>query len=124
MSPGNAGTTIASGVDSIALSAIGTKSAIEVDIVDQYLAPGTYWLQVAPVGTGSISGTDGSNSIGTTPALNSIRNWPLFSQIYQPYSDFTLSSGVTGSVVPVPAAVWFFGSGLLGLVGIARRKKA
>jgi hypothetical protein len=28
-----------------------------------------------------------------------------------------------GSVVPVPAAVWLFGSGLLGLVGVARRKK-
>ena len=27
------------------------------------------------------------------------------------------------TVVPVPAAVWLFGSGLLGLVGIARRKK-
>ena len=31
---------------------------------------------------------------------------------------------VRTSVVPVPAAVWLFGSGLLGLVGIARRKKA
>jgi hypothetical protein len=28
------------------------------------------------------------------------------------------------SAIPVPAAVWLFGSGLLGLVGIARRKKA
>lgn len=28
-----------------------------------------------------------------------------------------------GEVVPVPAAVWLFGSGLLGLVGVARRKK-
>ncbi|MDH3948640.1 MAG: VPLPA-CTERM sorting domain-containing protein [Gammaproteobacteria bacterium] len=28
------------------------------------------------------------------------------------------------SAVPVPAAVWLFGSGLLGLIGIARRKKA
>ena len=27
------------------------------------------------------------------------------------------------SVVPVPAAVWLFGSGLIGLVGLARRKK-
>ena len=26
--------------------------------------------------------------------------------------------------VPVPAAVWLFGSGLLGLVGMAKRKKA
>jgi len=28
------------------------------------------------------------------------------------------------SAVPVPAAVWLFGSGLIGLAGIARRKKA
>lgn len=28
------------------------------------------------------------------------------------------------NVVPVPAAAWLFGSGLLGLVGVARRKKA
>ena len=30
----------------------------------------------------------------------------------------------TATVVPIPAAAWLFGSGLLGLVGIARRKKA
>jgi hypothetical protein len=29
----------------------------------------------------------------------------------------------TAAVVPVPAAAWLFGSGLLGLVGVARRKK-
>ena len=28
------------------------------------------------------------------------------------------------AVIPVPAAVWLFGSGLLGLVGVARRKKS
>ena len=28
------------------------------------------------------------------------------------------------AVVPVPAAAWLFGSGLIGLVGIARRKRA
>jgi len=32
-----------------------------------------------------------------------------------------ISSGV--AAVPVPAAVWLFGSGLLGLVSVARRKK-
>lgn len=36
------------------------------------------------------------------------------------------SPGISGSVgvVPVPAAVWLFGSGLIGLVGLARRKAA
>ena len=32
--------------------------------------------------------------------------------------------GEQTAVIPVPAAVWLFGSGLLGLVGVARRRKA
>jgi len=28
------------------------------------------------------------------------------------------------TLIPLPAAVWLFGSGLLGLIGIARRRKA
>jgi hypothetical protein len=32
--------------------------------------------------------------------------------------------GISLSTVPVPAAAWLFGSGLIGLIGIARRKKA
>ena len=32
--------------------------------------------------------------------------------------------GPPAGLVPVPAAVWLFGSGLLGLVGIARRKRS
>jgi hypothetical protein len=27
-------------------------------------------------------------------------------------------------IVPAPAAVWLIGSGLIGLIGVARRKKA
>lgn len=38
---------------------------------------------------------------------------------------YAATSHVTGyGVVPVPAAVWLFGSGLLGLVGVARRRSA
>ena len=33
------------------------------------------------------------------------------------------SFNLVASAVPIPAAVWLFGSGLLGLVGMARRKK-
>jgi hypothetical protein len=28
------------------------------------------------------------------------------------------------SAVPIPTAIWLFGSGLLGLIGVARTKKA
>ena len=38
--------------------------------------------------------------------------------------DFTSITASNASVIPVPAAVWLFGSGLLGLVGVARRRKA
>jgi len=35
-----------------------------------------------------------------------------------------LVRGEALSAVPVPAAAWLFGSGLLGLIGVARRKKS
>ncbi len=36
--------------------------------------------------------------------------------------DLNFRTYVDTSVVPIPAAAWLFGSGLLGLVGVARRK--
>jgi hypothetical protein len=39
----------------------------------------------------------------------------------QPFISGSISPVV--SSIPVPAAVWLFGSGLLGVVGLARRKK-
>lgn len=53
---------------------------------------------------GSESGYDFSNVAGGSP-INALL-----------YRDV--------STVPVPAAVWLFGSGLLGLIGVARRKQA
>jgi hypothetical protein len=43
------------------------------------------------------------------------------------YTEFVSRSGsvdIAQAVVPVPPAVWLFGSGLLGLIGIARKKAA
>lgn len=39
------------------------------------------------------------------------------------FDDVTFGSETPGPVIPIPAAVWLFGSGLIGLVGMARRKK-
>jgi hypothetical protein len=43
------------------------------------------------------------------------------------FPEFTVGGigyfGPNFTIVPVPATVWLFGSGLLGLIGIARRKK-
>lgn len=41
-----------------------------------------------------------------------------------PFAGFQPTFNGTATVVPVPAAVWLLGSGLLGLVGVARRKLA
>ena len=42
-----------------------------------------------------------------------------FDTVYKPGIEYVQTSV---AVVPVPAAAWLFGSGLIGLVGIARRK--
>ncbi len=47
--------------------------------------------------------------------------------MFAPTSDTSAYPGldsVSLSAVPVPAAVWLFGSGLIGLIGFARHKKA
>jgi len=40
------------------------------------------------------------------------------------HSLFADEFATTLATIPVPAAVWLFGSGLVGLIGVARRKKA
>lgn len=52
---------------------------------------------------------------------------PGHQMLTQPFPGQTPAFGgvmIPVSAIPVPAAVWLFGSGLLGLVGVARRKKA
>jgi hypothetical protein len=39
-------------------------------------------------------------------------------------ADGTLAINAGTAPVPLPAAVWLFGSGLMGLVGVSRRRKA
>ena len=94
---------------------------------------GTY-LNAMPDGTnaGSVGdtlefylyGADGSistNPFGATTFNPSALTTELLGT-WTLASNGTLS--FTGSAVPVPAAVWLFGSALLGLVGVSRRKQS
>jgi len=65
-----------------------------------------------------LAGGFGANSYAGGEAYSGNVTKPGF----QNGSDLWFRTG--DSAVPVPAAVWLFGSGLLGLVGMARRKKA
>lgn len=58
--------------------------------------------------------------VGTFPSFGTFR-MDLLLVVVGP--DITVNSA-TVSAVPIPATLWLFGSGLLGLIGIARSKQA
>lgn len=84
------------------------------------------------VGGGLLSGTFTGMSfsgLATQPTLNGAINYTggslqggLSGGVLNLSTAGSHVIGKLGAVVPVPAAAWLFGSGLLGLVGIARRK--
>lgn len=73
------------------------------------------------------------NNIGTTDnsvfrectsnAIFSVRNCPLSQDVGEALSNPGTWT-VSVSEVPVPATLWLFGSGLLGMIGLARRRAA
>ena len=86
---------------------------------------------------GTLAGTGGSNALwdmGGSLDLSWGSDTEVTLTIQNNLTAETLASGehafiqkkfsVSIPQVPVPAAVWLFGSGLIGLVGVARRKKA
>jgi len=48
---------------------------------------------------------------------------PGTSMVDGPFTGFNAAFNIRTEVVPIPAAAWLMGSGLLGLLGVARRKK-
>lgn len=89
----------------------------------------TYLDHVANVG--GLNGTDSGTGLETVS-----KQWVLgpglYSLVYGGNPSFALgqtgfqgfAATLTTAPVPVPAAVWLFGSGLAGLVGLARRRMA
>ena len=108
------------------VSAVSANSDTEIDMSGWRVA----WGEVPSInmgggGTGTIS--CGACDIGDTYSLQYTATVPPgdpsgFGGVV--YSLTLEGSIVETSAIPVPAAVWLFGSGLLGLVGVARRKKA
>lgn len=90
-------------------------STTDIDVV-------MVWDVACSGGSCTYTSTDG---VATNPANpDGIRGYGM---IDGPFPDFNANFDFTvpeTSAVPVPAAVWLFGSGLLGLVGVARRRKA
>lgn len=67
--------------------------------------------------------SSGGNTTYTSTDWDS-NGTPGAGMIDGPFPGFSANFNMTHpTVIPVPAAVWLLGSGLLGLVGIARRKK-
>ena len=90
-----------------------------------------------PMNTGPFSGLDQSDIYvsGTEYALDSNSVWEISLSVnrrpgsigtgpksYDFYFAWAVHDGDVVSAVPVPAAVWLFGSGLLGLFGVTRLK--
>jgi hypothetical protein len=66
----------------------------------------------------ALYGLTGNNGTGT------VESYILGSAKLGSDGTLTLTGNTTTAPVPLPAAVWLFGSGLMGLVGVSRRRKA
>lgn len=89
--------------------------------------PGTPYLGTKRRGSPDQMINDGIAGVFTGEILSSQNggsSWFSSNQYGFDYVSFdgSVSGNVTVSAVPVPATAWLFGSGLLGLIGVARRK--
>jgi hypothetical protein len=110
--------------------------------IDDFLLPDLWSVNIAPppnvmngMGSFDVRISDGGQGRGD-PIVFSVLGLSLAdidSNFAAHVADFVTSdpnvtSGFFGggklAVVPVPAAVWLFGAGLLGLIGVARRKQS
>ena len=96
--------------------------------------PGAPYLGLKRGGTSDQMINDGIAGVFTGESMFSLNGGSSWSSVNQYSFDYASFNGTvsangaipangTFSAIPVPAAIWLFGSGLLGLVGISGRKK-
>jgi hypothetical protein len=107
-------------------SPIATKTLNALGCEAQLLATQVNAYTINP--TGNIANCDLNNDdgIGGSPAISAATedfnyNFDIMSLHLE--SPPVCENGICPPPVPVPPALWLFGSGLLGLIGLARRKK-
>jgi len=99
-----------------------------LDIVDFVLGAGSYWLAFSPKpefdATNPVKGPhwilsntgNGISALSTDGGINWANDYALGTD-----NSFNWSYSIEASAVPVPAAVWLFGSALIGLVSFRRK---
>jgi hypothetical protein len=76
-------------------------------------------------GIAQLNFTTGAGFTGSTISMGDSPvggPWSAWDGVNAPYNFTNTYEGATINPVPVPAALWLFGSGLIGLVGVARRR--
>ena len=131
MSNGNGGTVLYSGTNAAATQTAtgrlnGQEYTIGVDVsaLGIYLAPGTYWLDVTPIGGTAEwynSTTSGANGIDASNGNTGLYNSPGTGSNYVALgTDFSV--GVNGSVTPEGSSLAMFALGGLPLaIGFGRK---
>lgn len=76
------------------------------------------------LGTSAISLYGFTGNVATGQPAAGVQSYLLGTVALAANGLLTLKGNGTTPPVPLPAAVWLFGSGLMGLVGVSRRRKA
>ena len=122
LSDGSDASSISVGVDSFQADGDG-----QYDILFDFPLPSGDTWDAGETVVFDITSTDAISALSfnfpSAPALDSISG-PFLAAAKLASTDGTLETFIGASVVPVPPVVWLFGSGLLGLIGLYRRKKA
>ena len=97
----------------IALTSITLNTGATIGCGRALASTGAVTMHTNTIGIGCDAGTGGEGSNGFSGGLTASEGGGT--PTFLPYAP---------APVPVPAALWLFGSGLLGLIGVSRRKGA